>query len=368
MSPLLQHAADMGISEDGSMDDCHSPNDTEMCNLGHTNHSTDQDIAASIVYVSVLDPMGEPTFRPSKTKPLPKWMNLLPSNVHRDRERRAKTAAEVTNHSQEMESMREIRPSHASAGSDDFDIDTPVPGSRAVSPTGNAKKRTAPSMISIPQKIQKRATIAFDPTPRRDTEEDASCKSAGRSQTSDSICSASPQHPCSHPSRPQTPYPRSPFPKRPSIVRNETTSYFSHRSSVAEADEFMNERCYSLDALQGSPDSSQTISPIRVFLSNPEPLIDFSSPSQSSEYLERYQPKKTPAANFEKYVASEPEPILEKIKKQKAAVKDDAETSNEKMMDANGKGRSVMLVDEEYGLDPRREDLNKELRNLFCEE
>lgn len=33
----------------------------------------------SPVYVSMHDPVGEPAFRPSKTKPIPRWMQYLPS-------------------------------------------------------------------------------------------------------------------------------------------------------------------------------------------------------------------------------------------------------------------------------------------------
>ncbi|KAF7880886.1 uncharacterized protein EAF02_006777 [Botrytis sinoallii] len=40
---------------------------------------------SSDIYVSIYDPAGQ-AFVPSKTKPLPKWMSLLPNNVHRERE------------------------------------------------------------------------------------------------------------------------------------------------------------------------------------------------------------------------------------------------------------------------------------------
>ncbi|KAI1777588.1 hypothetical protein F4818DRAFT_318843 [Hypoxylon cercidicola] len=33
----------------------------------------------STIYVSILDPMGEPAFKPSPTKPIPSWMQWLPS-------------------------------------------------------------------------------------------------------------------------------------------------------------------------------------------------------------------------------------------------------------------------------------------------
>ncbi|KAL5326936.1 hypothetical protein ACEPPN_004625 [Leptodophora sp. 'Broadleaf-Isolate-01'] len=366
MTSLLENAAAMGISEDGSMDDCHSHSDTEMCDLGRGKTSTNQD--AAVVYVSVLDPIGEPAFRPSKTKPLPKWMNLLPRNVHREHERRSKTAAKVTEHSHEMEQMRETTGSYPSDGSDDSDIDTPVPGSRSITPTSNIEEQTAPSTIDNPQKLQKRATVAFEPIYKGNTTEDAACESNRCSQTADSTCLTAEKHPCSHPSRPQTPYPRSPYPSRPSIARKETTSYFSHRPSIAKVDS--SEPCLFSASLTESSDPSRVMSPVGDFTNTPEPLFDLSSPPQSSEYLERYLPKKAPEANFEKYVASEAEPIREKIKRQKAGIKDGISSSKEMIDEVKGKRtrKSPLLVDEEFGLDPRREDLNKELRNLFCEE
>ncbi|KAH7360531.1 hypothetical protein BKA65DRAFT_187319 [Rhexocercosporidium sp. MPI-PUGE-AT-0058] len=364
---LLENAASMGISEDGSIDDSHSHGDTEMLDLGFAKASTSPDAAAPVVYVSVLDPIGEPAFRPSKTKPLPKWMNLLPSNVHRERQLRAKTSAEVTKYSHEMEQMRESIRSYTSDGSDDFDIDTPVPaGSRSITPTGNTKQQTTPSPIDPPQKPQKRATITFNPTSQGHTTDDVACQSKRCSRATNRICPTAQGYPCSYPSRPQTPYPRSPYLSHPSIVRNETTSYFSHRPSIATTDN--NVPGYSSDPLTKSPDSSQTISHMRDLLQAPESFVDFSFPLQSSEYLERYQPKKAPEMKREKYVAGEGEPILEKIKRQKVGIKDTTDCSKEKADEMKRKRKSPMLVDEEFGLDPRREELNKELRNLFFEE
>ncbi|KAI1143779.1 hypothetical protein F5Y05DRAFT_362526 [Hypoxylon sp. FL0543] len=40
----------------------------------------------STIYVSILDPLGEPAFKPSPTKPIPRWMQWLPSK--RDHSRR----------------------------------------------------------------------------------------------------------------------------------------------------------------------------------------------------------------------------------------------------------------------------------------
>lgn len=70
---FLELAADSGLGEDGNVDSL-SGGSTLSEQMGHVP------APAPTVYVSVLDPIGEPSFRPSKTKPLPKWMALLPSN------------------------------------------------------------------------------------------------------------------------------------------------------------------------------------------------------------------------------------------------------------------------------------------------
>lgn len=67
---LLAGAAEMRIGDDGNAD-------------GTSNCSSPTESVSSMpapVYVSVLDAIGEPSFRASKTKPLPRWMTLLPSN------------------------------------------------------------------------------------------------------------------------------------------------------------------------------------------------------------------------------------------------------------------------------------------------
>ncbi len=35
---------------------------------------------ASAIYLSIADPLGQPAFKPSRTKPVPRWMQLLPGN------------------------------------------------------------------------------------------------------------------------------------------------------------------------------------------------------------------------------------------------------------------------------------------------
>ncbi|XMA08241.1 hypothetical protein WAI453_001032 [Rhynchosporium graminicola] len=355
-SPLLRNAG-IGISEDGSADERHSHSDIEARDMQSPQKPADQnpakqETASDIVYVSVLDPLGEPAFRPSRFKPLPKWMNLLPTNVQRRRQRRIMNSPELAAH---LKEPREGSGSYASDGADESETDTLASGSITAGRAGSAKRKGAPSSIELPTKVQKRATIAFDPTPRGDDlPEDAACMATRCAQSSlEFPCSTSHAHPCTHPSRPSTPYPRSPYPTRPSLSRNETTSYFSHRSSVASIKQQELTPPHSTHFRPGSPESERTISPMKnsLVLSTPGSMIDFAKPSYSSEYLDRYQPKPASQVRYEKHVPREAEPILENIKRRVSGDKDGGEASMDgadggKKEKDKGKGKGFMLGSE----------------------
>lgn len=358
---MLDNAADMGISEDGCGHDSNSHSDIDVRDLGSEQYCFVKEGTTSVVYVSVLDPVSQPAFRPSKTKPLPRWMNLLPINVHRERQQRRMAVDDTTRQSYEIE---QARVPSSRDGSDDVDADTSVHGSSAVTPTGDGKKQgTGSLMVEAP--FQKRLTIAFDPVPKG---EDVSFRS--RSKTGDLKPATAEGFSCSCLSSPQTPYPRTPYPtvSRPSITRNETSSYFSSRPSTAMIDDSLHESASDGVSQPGSSSSSNNFSPIRNVSETPEATTVSISPPQSSEYLTGHQPKRTFNARYEKYVAGGAEPILKKLKRRKAAPKENTDNPGEQHIDTKGKGKSLKLLDEEFGLDPRKEDLNKELRNLFCEE
>jgi len=71
----------MGLA-DGSMDDEQRQIERQISSSDQFQRANERPEA----YVSVFDPVGEPAFKASQTKPLPRWMNLLPSNMHRDME------------------------------------------------------------------------------------------------------------------------------------------------------------------------------------------------------------------------------------------------------------------------------------------
>ncbi|KAI0847919.1 hypothetical protein F5Y00DRAFT_107626 [Daldinia vernicosa] len=60
---------------DGALGASEEPDD------GEGNRATPLD---SVIYVSIFDPVNEPSFKPSPTKPIPKWMRWLPSQRGQD--------------------------------------------------------------------------------------------------------------------------------------------------------------------------------------------------------------------------------------------------------------------------------------------
>ena len=70
----------------------------EHCDaVGELDHNDDDERTRSTqaqssslynIYHSIQGPVSEPTLKPTKIKPLPNWMSLLPSNIHQDRRQR----------------------------------------------------------------------------------------------------------------------------------------------------------------------------------------------------------------------------------------------------------------------------------------
>jgi hypothetical protein len=140
------------------------------------------------------------------------------------------------------------------------------------------------------------------------------------------------------------------------LKRNPTSTYFSHSIDTSEA---RDPPCWTPETTS-SLEASPTISPIHTtpiagIVSEPweRPIL---TTTRSSEYIDRYHPT-TPEIKSERYVAKDPELILKKIRRQKMA---------EAAEDNKTAGLEIPKMGD--GADRRREDLNKELRNLFREE
>ena len=348
----------MGVSEDGNADDENDHSNNESTGF----HQTKED--SPNIYVSVLDPVGEPAFKPSKTKPLPKWLSLLPNNVHRERRQwRKESTSEPSPHSHEMERFDGRSTSSVDCCPSDNDIDDPsAPSPTETTPQdlSRASIEPTPALIGVPDssKAARKGRVNISADQEREYE-----FADGDDRESAYI------NPPEHTSRPLTkgkpPYP----PPRPSMPRRRKPSYdFSHllpQYIIPDTDE---DSCSAVGADLETAEPSRETPPSNVRHANLQ--SDNSSPHlvvQSSEYLERYKPKSV-ETKYEKYVAKQREPVIERTKRQRV----DKQAPGEVEVEIGEKRRignkKVKLGNDEYGMDARREDLKKELRNLFCEE
>lgn len=355
---LIKHAAEMGISEDGNVDDEHDHSDNEMTDFGQTKEESTTNI-----YVSVLDPVDEPAFKPSKTKPLPKWMSLLPNNVHCEREQRQKASiSESYPHSHEMEGLDGRSTSvHGYCPSESNNEETSVASSNETTPKALSRSTTEPTSAPIKildsRDIARKGCMPISVGPKGEY-------TFGDVGHRESIHMAPPEYASRPLAGQKTRYSSR---RPPSMSRSETVFYFTHglpKYSIPESGE--GSCCPLAHSPELSPDSSPETPSNASYVSLPS---DSSSPFvvQSSEYLERYQPKSA-ETKYVRYVAKEREPVIERIKRQRVGKRSVGEVAEERAEKRMNGAKSVKLGNEEYGLDPRREDLKKELRNLFCEE
>jgi hypothetical protein len=361
----------LGISEDGNADEEHDHSDNEMIDFGQTNEES-----PPTVYVSVLDPLGEPAFKPSKTKPLPKWMSLLPNNVYLEREQeRLATASEAFAHSHEIETLdgRSIFVDDCRC-SEKINEETPTPSPNETTPRLLSRSSAMPVVVPLEVSDDSKSLCKSRVTISIDQKREHAYRSLGHRDYRESKATETtyneyaPRQPST---RKKSPYPSR---RRPSMTRSETTSYSSHGQTINYIPEEVEDSCCLLGAnLQtpgSSPDSSPEETPSRIssigYISLPS---ERHSPFvvHSSEYLDRYQPKAA-ETKYQKYVAKEPEPIIDKIRRQRVGRQSLGQVAEETVEKRRNSERGVELDNEEYGLDPTREDLKRELRNLFCEE
>ncbi|KAM3077315.1 hypothetical protein ACMFMG_006664 [Clarireedia jacksonii] len=398
--PLLNDAADMGVSEDGNSDeDEHSHSDREVADFGEeeSGHGNLD------VYVSIFDPTGQ-AFVPSKTKPLPKWMSLLPNNVHREREQQRKARVSESratypaafaglqiNHTEDCIgdhgfatscASEEITPkasrkasaaggitpgrSRLTSFSDMTDDATKLPVTSVAPPLegfSRRNRRSRPRSVSI--------EIG---APKGHSHGNSVYRKHRRSKTIE------PMQVDSQDYRPKDLYERRPTPyPRADPLDNTIVS-----PDAAQLSRSRKGSCCGLGASLGSP-SPQASSTFESF-PNPSKIdktpVTTSIFSTSTEYLDKYKPISSILPKSYK-MEKQPEPIIEKIRRQRVGTANMGEIASEmgkkrkerSQTEGAGKGNGpwkgkevIRLGDEEFGLDPRREDLKRELRNLFCEE
>ncbi|TAQ87767.1 hypothetical protein B7494_g3911 [Chlorociboria aeruginascens] len=354
--PLLQDAADMGLSEDGSIDDGHCNWDKEEGKLSRLDNESKPDI-----YASNFDPVGEPVLKPSKTKGLPKWMSLLPSNMSRERELKGNIySSDFQSHPHELLDIsmplgnRLDYKDHTSTGSDctcpkrilSGIIDVPS-APIEIPKRGNMSNTICPECSSPAIRHKNRSTISFDRKITREHSFGDLNRTDRHSQTMESIYITPPEYPFKERLRRQkTSYPHG---DRPSLTRRESLRYFTYDPSESSKD-----ACCELSrgqSLQVTSPPAERCKP-SSFLPN------------SSEYVQRYHPN-SPDSGGQTYVPKETKLIIDKIKRQRVGKRSIAGIAEKRVGNKGWSDPKRMVEDEEYGLDPRREDLRRELRNLF---
>ncbi|KAF4627845.1 hypothetical protein G7Y89_g10302 [Cudoniella acicularis] len=421
-APLLNDAADMGLFEEASINSIHSRSDSENTDL----KQVEPEPLRPDMYVSIFDPINEPAFRPSKTKPLPKWMNLLPNNVHREREQRQRADEASQPEFHELKKM--LKNTRFASGNMANTPTTHVHqnGEAQRSRSGTFSNQTTPESsppLEIPRVARRRrTTISFDAKVTKEhTTGEPGDRNYRKSQTIDSIYGTPPEYPTTAPpARERTPFPRM---SRATVIQEKPSSYFNRSIRTTQAPEPANEWCCGPNEdLQATgfqapspkmktarrpksmasflfasktPESlndckseilvaeaeepvvtpTSEVSPRKVQIVRPSPLQE-SSPftANSSEYLDRYKPE-TAVAKVERYVAKAPEPIFDKIRRQKVGKVNGGAVIEDKRGerdtggyggygDGNGNGNGKVGNGELRNHD-RRGDLHKELTNLF---
>lgn len=360
---LIKHAADMGVSEDGNIDGEHVHSDDEITLSDFINEYSPPDVC-----IPVIDPVGEPASRPRKTKSLPKWMSLLPSNVHRERYRRQKSSTfESYPHTHEMERMDgRSSPAHDCCPTENDNEDTSTPSSETT-PKALSRSSTVPTSVSIDipgifqAPRQPRITISANPERQR---------AFGDVDHRESVYITPPEYASGFFLARQ----RTPYPTRYclSVTRSETTSPFADGAprDIPVFDEISS---YPLlaDSLESSlpplPDEGPSHASHAILPSDSSSRIMI----QSSEYLERYQPKSA-ETKHRRYVAKEREPVMEKIRRQRVGkhrrLGEVTEETSERRSNTGSGNKRMKFGNEERELDPRREALKNELKNLLGEE
>jgi hypothetical protein len=318
------------MSEEGSMGDgAHHHSIEELCECRET-----KDIPHKI-YNSNLDPIGDPAFRPSKTKLFPKWMSLLPKNVERERE-----------HQQKGSGPGSCTPNTLSR-----------PSTACPSPNIPNFTRHRPAAVQIPIDPYHTKRV-FGNNRRR----------ARQSQTTESIYMTPPESPqvclsqrqgVSYPGASPTPMNR--------ISRS--VDFPSIPAQDPNIHNIVQDSYYSLSAESQAADPSIDESPPIMSPSLHQPSAPSVSKSSgcSSEYLDRYQ-QESSGARYQRYMARSAVPVIERIRRQALEKQSMTQAAKGVAGKIGYSERRVHLGSEEYHLNQTKEDLRKELRSLFCEE
>jgi hypothetical protein len=132
--------------------ECSMDNEQQHSNRTETISNKPHGTQQIDAYISVIDPIGEPAFKPSKFKPLPSWMNLLSTNVRKEREQKRRNANLEHDYEQfsKLDSPKRARELDSGDASDDVQGSpialVNIPGLRG---GGKATKKQRHRMISV---------------------------------------------------------------------------------------------------------------------------------------------------------------------------------------------------------------------------
>ena len=339
----INDAAKKGVSERGSVDaDAHK----HSANDSSAKETID---ASSEMYVSVLNPVGEAPYLPSKTKPLPRWMSLLPNNYKEKRKRPqnglGETSTYHSHHSQmsndgyaceEDGTMSEIQIEDFSGENTSKTLSRYLIASS--DPIGTQDQGKHPKGIEI----------SLNSNPNREHTFESPDRCGRRSQTVESVYMTPPERPSAYfPPTQQASYSGTFQSFEGSTLRGLKRSSSDPSKVSTNIYEDVQDHCCSLGS--------------GVFGSSPKRLYPKPSPSWaqvSSEYLDRSRLQSSDS-QYQKFIAKKVDHIIDKMKRQSGGKQKIVGTQDQKWLKSGC---------EKHGLDATREDLKKELRSLFCEE
>lgn len=325
----------MGTSEDGTADD------------EKDHYHSDKEVTAikpqcEDVYLSVFNPTGEAAFKASKTKKLPDWMSLLPSKVE---ERREKARTSLL--------------SECATTQEDSDSEM---SSNSSTPRNLTRVSTAIwSPLNPPETTSKSPTITSTESSRPSTAYTDIVNKARRHPITEVISTSLgsavpplPQKPATRARQraPPTGKPSTIIPKDPKACLLDATATLSKH-----------EREFSDQEDQQEEPSARRRKTVGDSLS---PHLPPSS-CHSTEFIDKYQAHVTNPAK-EQLLVNKSEQILEKIKRQRMKGKHNMVRGPKEMGDdVSGGSRGGDEDGEESGVNPKRDQLKKELRDLFQE-
>jgi len=331
--------------------------------------SDTMDDEARDIYLSAVEPLGEhAAFELSKTKPLPKWMSLLPSRQQAQRELQ-KVSGRLTGSSTASEvGAEDFSPTESETG---FTAFPKFDYSKLKASPMSPGRETAPIDIPSSSGTRKRSTtISFEGSPAKEYSILRSSSKRNRRCRARSSGSSDPRSYDSKiiPPRRRTPYPDRdgrPILEREMSVESTSCPQSLRLGTFNPTNNTSFETRFPSSVSKKIPSYHPT-----SFLLVPPYLKDTTSTVHSSEYLDTYHPKECDV-RYKKYEPGVIKPIIDKIRRQKVgkqSMNDISEGEQRKRERLRSGEIAMRLGIEEFGIDPRRSDMNRELRHLFNEE